>query len=56
VRDGVKDFAVGHLANAIVLQTHHRRQAVLFGDPVSLRRGAVAHGAGDVETLLTAFQ
>ena len=39
VRDGVENFAVRHVAEAIVLQRDDGRQAVLFHDPVTGRRG-----------------
>src|SRR5438034_3151340 len=55
VGDRVKNFAVRHFTDSVILKRNDGRKTVLFGDPVARSRSAVAHHASDIETLLAAF-
>src|SRR5207248_5215661 len=50
--DGVDNLTVSHLANALVLQSGDRVQAIQFGDAIAGCGQAMANGTVDVETLL----
>ena len=55
MRNGVENFAVSHSTNPIVLERNNGGEAVLFGNAVTSAGGTMTHGAGNIETLLTAF-
>src|SRR4030095_946344 len=52
VGDGVKNLAVSHLANALVLQGGDRVQAIQFGDAIAGCSQTMTNGTVDIETLL----
>ena len=56
VRDRVENFAVGHLTNAIVLQSDDGIEAVLFGNSIPRCGRPVTHRASNVETLTAALK
>src|ERR1044071_4658028 len=56
VGDRVEDFAIGHLANPLVLQTNDGREAVLLCASISVCRHSMTNSAIDIETLSPPLQ